>query len=372
MRGKYLLILLCVVFMNIPAMAQARSMVRIKDVAQIEGVRSNHVFGYGLVIGLDGTGDSSGTEFTVQSVASMLRRMGVTVPQANISVKNVAAVIVTSELPPFAKPGSRMDVTISSIGDCNSLFGGTLLMTPLQAADGNIYAVAQGAVSLGGFAFSSGGGGASAVKNVPTTATIPNGALVERPVPTTMVHNQTLRISLHEPDFTTMKSMTDSINALFLDAATAIDAATVSVMIPKEYIVEDKIIDFIAHIETIELQTDAPARIIINERTGTIVAGSHVRIATVAVSHGSLNVVIKSNPVISQPNPFGEGDTISTTDDELLIEEQSNPLVVVEDGVSIGEVTRALNALGATPRDLIAILQAMKKAGAINAELIIM
>jgi flagellar P-ring protein precursor FlgI len=354
---------------NCPAVC-AKSSVRIKDIAQIEGVRSNHLFGYGLVFGLDGTGDSGSSDFTVQSIASMLRRMGITIPASSITVDNVAAVMVTAELPAFAKEGTKIDVIVSSIGDCESLFGGTLLMTPLQGVDGNIYAVAQGPVSLGGFAF--GAGGASAVKNVPTTATIPNGAMVEKEVPSTMVRHQTLRISLREPDFTTMKRMTDAINNTFMDTATSIDAATVSVAIPREYIMEEKVVDFIAQVETIELETDSPAKIIINERTGTIVAGSNVRITTVAVSHGNLNVVIKNNPVISQPNPFAEGDTVVTTDDELEVKEENNPLVVVEDGVTIGEVTRALNALGATPRDLIAIFQAMKRAGAINAELIIM
>ncbi|MCB1196530.1 flagellar basal body P-ring protein FlgI [bacterium] len=349
--------------------------VRVKDIASIQGVRSNHLYGYGLVIGLDDSGDGSSSEFTIQSISAMLQRMGINVPKADINTSNVAAVIVTAELPPFATPGTRIDVTISSIGDAESLFGGTLLLTPLQAVDGNIYALAQGPVSLGGFSFGSGGGagGASAVKNVPTTGTIPNGALVEREVPITIVKNQMLKIALREPDFTTAKRLEESINAVFTDNAIARDAAMVTVVVPNSYIIEDRIVDFISQVENLLVTPDAPAKIIINERTGTIVAGSNVRISVVAVSHGNLNVVIKSKPVISQPNSFTEGgETVVESDDELLVNEQVNPLVVVQDGVTIGEVAKALNALGATPRDLIAIFQAMKKAGAIQAELILM
>ncbi len=344
--------------------------VRFKDIAQIQGVRSNHLYGYGLVIGLNDTGDSSSSDFTVQSVVSMLERMGITVPKNKITPANVAAVIVTAELPPFMPPGSRIDITVSSIGDCDSLYGGTLLVTPMQAVDGNIYAVAQGPVSLGGFSF--GSGGASAVKNVPTSGVISNGALVERQVPSTVMRNKTIEISLREPDFTSAKRMTEAVNAVFTDAATAKDAATVSVVVPPEYILEDRIVEFISQLENLELRPDVAAKIVVNERTGTIVAGDSVRISTVAVSHGNLNVVIKSTPVISQPNPLASGSTVVASDDDLKVEEENNPMVVVEDGVTIGEVAKALNALGATPRDLIAIFQAMKKAGAIHAELILM
>ena len=346
------------------------SKVRFKDVAQIQGVRSNHLYGYGLVIGLNDTGDSSSSDFTVQSVVAMLERMGITVPKNKVTPANVAAVIVTAELPPFMPPGSRIDITVSSIGDCESLYGGTLLITPMQAVDGNIYAVAQGAVSLGGFSF--GSGGASAVKNVPTSGVISNGALVERSVSTSVIRNKTVSISLREPDFTSAKRMTEAVNAVFIDVATAKDAATVNVVVPPEYILEDRIVEFISLLENLELRPDVAARIVVNERTGTIVAGNRVRISTVAVSHGNLNVVIKSTPIISQPNPLASGTTVVASDDELTVEEEKNPLVVMEDGVTIGEVAKALNALGATPRDLIAIFQAMKRAGAIQAELILM
>lgn len=348
--------------------------VRIKDLAQIQGVQVNHLFGYGLVIGLNDSGDSQSTEFTVQSITAMLNKMGITVPKDDVTIKNVAAVMVTAELPAFAVAGSRIDISVSSIGDADSLYGGTLLMTPLQGVDGEIYALAQGPVSIGGFSFSGGGstGGSSAVKNVPTTGVIPNGAVVEKEVPSTLVKNREIKISLREPDFTSAKRMTETINNLFIDTATAKNAATVCVVIPNEFIMEEKVVEFISMIENLEMEPDVAAKIIINERTGTIVAGSNVRISLVAVSHGNLNVVIKSNPVISQPNPFSDGTTVSTDDTELEVKEESNPLVLVEDGVSIGEVAKALNALGATPRDLIAIFQAMKKAGAIQAELIIM
>lgn len=357
------------------ATSQAGIGVRVKDIAMVEGVRSNHLFGYGLVIGLDGSGDSDATEFTVQSIAAMLAKMGITVEQDDISTKNVAAVMVTSELPAFAKAGSRIDVSVSAIGNAKSLFGGTLMMTPLQAVDGQIYALAQGPVSLGGFSFSSvggAGGGASAVKNIPTSGVIPNGALVEREVPSTIVKNRMIHISLRNPDFTSAKRLTEAINSVFTDAATAKDAATVSVIVPNQFLVEERIVHFISYVENLVIEPDMVARIVINERTGTIVAGSNVRISTVAVTHGSLNVVIKSKPVISQPNPFGEGDTVVDSEVELVVEEEDKPLMVVEDGVTIGEVAKALNALGASPRDLIAIFEAMKQAGAIQAELIIM
>jgi flagellar P-ring protein precursor FlgI len=304
----------------------------------------------------------------------MLSKMGITVDQDDIDTKNVAAVMVTAEIPAFAKSGTRIDVSVSTIGNAKSLFGGTLLLTPLQAVDGEIYALAQGPLSLGGFSFSAGGGqgGASAVKNIPTSAVIPNGALVEKEVPSTIVRNRMINISLRHPDFTSSKRLSDAINAVFADAATAKDAATVSVIVPNDFLLQERLVHFISYLENLVIEPDAVARIVINERTGTIVAGANVRISTVAVTHGSLNVVIKSKPVISQPNPFGEGETVVEGDVELVIEEKDNPLMVVEDGVTIGDVVNALNSLGASPRDLIAIFEAMKQAGAIQAELVIM
>ena len=347
--------------------------IRVKDIAKIQGVRVNHLFGYGLVVGLDGTGDSGSTEFTVQSVAAMLEKLGVNVPKNLISVDNVAAVIVTAELPAFAKPGSRIDVTISSVGDAESLYGGVLLITPLQAVNGKIYAVAQGSVSLGGFAFGTGGtGGASAVKNIPTTGMIPNGALIERAVPSTVLKNKMIHIILNNPDFTSCQRLTDAVNALFEDSASAKDAATVGVRIPQQYLIREATVDFVSKVENLIIEPDIPARIVINERTGTIVAGDNVRISRVAVTHGNLNVVVKSNPIISQPNSFGSGATTVATDDEVVVKEEAAHLTVLDNGVTIGEVAAGLNALGATPRDLIAIFQAMKQAGAIQAELIIM
>ena len=347
--------------------------IRVKDIAKIQGVRVNHLFGYGLVVGLDGTGDSASTEFTVQSVSAMLQKLGINVPKDQISVDNVAAVMVTAELPAFAKPGSRIDATISSIGDADSLYGGVLLVTPLQAVNGKIYAVAQGPVSLGGFAFGTGGtGGASAVKNIPTTGMIPNGALIERSVPSTVLKNKMVNIILNNPDFTSCQRLTNAVNELFQDSASAKDASTVSVRIPQQYLIREATVDFISKIENLIIEPDIPARIVINERTGTIVAGDNVRISRVAVTHGNLNVVVKSNPVISQPNPFGAGTTTVTSDDEVVVEESAAHLTVIDNGVTIGEVAAGLNALGATPRDLIAIFQAMKQAGAIQAELIIM
>ena len=341
--------------------------VRIKDLAEISGVRDNQLVGYGLVVGLDGTGDGKKSLFTIQSMVSMLEKMGITVNAADIAVSNVAAVMVTAELPPFAKAGRRIDVLVNSIGDAKNLQGGTLLMTPLKAANGQVYAVAQGPVNTGGFAAQ--GQGGSVQKNFPTVGRVIDGALVEREVNINLNARRNLTLSLRQPDFTTVTRMTEAINALFYDRiADAQDAGTVDVKVPMDYI--GNIVALVAKIEKLEVQPDITARVIINERTGTVVMGENVRISTIAIAHGNLSIVIKESPLVSQPLPFSEGgETVVTPDTDVSVVEGESQLVVMPSSASIGEVVNALNALGVSPRDLIAIFQAIKAAGALQAEL---
>jgi flagellar P-ring protein FlgI len=342
---------------------------RVKDIAKIVGVRNNQLFGYGLVAGLNGTGDKQGTEFTIQSLTNMLLKMGINVDPVQVKVKNVAAVMVTAELPAFARPGMNLDVLVSSIGDAKSLQGGTLLITPLQGVDGETYALAQGAISLGGFA--AGAGGDQAQKNHPTVGTIPNGALVEQAVVVPLQLREQLHFVLHQPDFTTAQAVSKAMNErIGQGVASSQDSRTVLVNVPEDF--QDRVVEYVARLEAIDVPVDAPARVVVNERTGTVVMGENVRISTVAVSHGGLSVVIQEQPVVSQPEPFGQGQTVVTKERDLSVQEEPSHLMVLPAGVSLGEVVRALNAVGVTPRDLIAILQAMKSAGALSAELVIM
>jgi flagellar P-ring protein precursor FlgI len=340
--------------------------VRVKDVARIQGVRENELYGYGLVIGLNGTGDKASTIFTVQSIASMLQRMGVQVPRDRIGVKNVAAVVVTAKLPAFAKAGTGLDVSVASIGDASTLQGGMLLLTPLQAADGNVYAVAQGPVSIGGFKVDGGAGGDKVQKNHPTVGRIPNGAIIERDVPTTVVQNQTLAIAPNNPDFTTAGRLAEAVNkTLEGPRAKAEDAVTVRVSVRPE----DDLIALIGSLERIRIRPDAVAKVVINERTGTIIMGSEVRISTVAIAHGNLSVQIRSETQVSQPAPFARGRTAVIPKNEVSVREDKNSMLVIEEGASIGDLVQALNAIGVTSRDLISILQAIKHAGALQADL---
>lgn len=341
--------------------------VRIKDLADINGVRDNQLVGYGLVVGLDGTGDGKKSLFTVQSMVSMLEKMGITVSANDIAVSNVAAVMVTAELPPFAKAGQRIDVLVNSIGDAKNLQGGTLLMTPLKAANDQVYAVAQGPVNTGGFAAE--GQGGSVQKNFPTVGRVIDGALVEREVQINLNTRRSLTLSLRQPDFTTVTRMSEAINSLFYDRiAAAQDAGTVEVKVPMAYL--GNIVGLVAMIEKLEVQPDLTARVVINERTGTVVMGESVRISTIAIAHGNLSIVIKESPQVSQPLPFSEnGETVVTPDTSINVEEGENQLVLMPARASIGEVVNALNALGVSPRDLIAIFQAIKAAGALQAEL---
>ncbi|MBI5893017.1 MAG: flagellar basal body P-ring protein FlgI [Deltaproteobacteria bacterium] len=339
---------------------------RVKDIAAFEGVRANQLIGYGLVVGLEGTGDKSGTEFTVQSLAAMLNRMGIKVDAKDVKVKNVAAVMVTAEIPPFAKPGSRIDVMVSSMGDAKSLQGGTLLFTPLKGADNQVYAVAQGALSIGGF--SAGAGDTKVQKNHLTVGKIASGALIEKEVTLRLDNKDELVLTLKRADFTTAKKLTDAINKTVGDGtAISVDAATVALKVPESY--KKSVIGFISDIEKIDVGVDVIAKVIVNERTGTIVMGENVKVSTVAVSHGSLSVEIKTRYNVSQPAPFSGGQTIVVPEQDVAVKEQEAKLIMLPEGVSLAEIVRALNAIGVTPRDLISILQAIKAAGALQADL---
>ncbi len=343
--------------------------VRVKDLASVKGVRPNQVLGYGLVVGLNGTGDKSGTEFTIQSLASMLGKLGIGVDPNLVQVKNVAAVVVTAQLPPFSRAGSEIDVLVSSLGDATSLEGGTLLVTPLFGTDGEVYAIAQGPISIGGFA--AGGGGNSVQKNHPTVGRIAQGATVERELGYAIADKQAFDFSLGRPDFTTASRMVAAIDARFgAGSARALDPGTLRVGLPSEY--QSDVVGFLSTLEGLEVEPDRNARVVINERTGTIVIGSDVRIARVAVSHGSLSVTISTTNQVSQPAPFSEGVTRNVTNSDVTAVEEAANLMLVGGSVSIGELVRGLNAMGVSPRDLIAILQAIKAAGALSADLEIM
>jgi len=346
---------------------------RIKDLASIEGVRENQLMGYGLVIGLTGTGDDiTKSVFTKQSIINMTKRMGLS-PTSDVykqmRTKNIAAVMVTAQLPPFARPGSAIDIQVSSIGDATSLSGGTLLMTPLKGPDGNTYAVAQGPLAVGGISF--GGKAARAQKNFTTSGRVTGGAIVERAVDYALPPSGEIVYQLRETDFTTAARMVDAINLRFgAGTAQSADSGTVRVARPKNF--RGDLVAFIADLEGIDVAPDGPARIVVNERTGTIVMGQDVRIATVAVSHGNLNLIITESAQVNQPNPLTQGTTTQTPATTIKATEDSGNLVVLPMGVSLGDIARALNAIGATPRDLIAIFQAIKAAGALQGELVIL
>ena len=343
--------------------------VRIKDIADIKGVRGNQLVGYGLVVGLEGTGDSDDSLFTIQCLASLLEKMGVTVQTDDIEdVENVAAVMVTTDLPAFATLGSRIDVLVSSIGDAENLQGGTLLFTPLKAADGSVYAVAQGPVSTGGFAVS-GNSGDQVQKNFPTVGRVVGGALVEKEIHSNFNQKNSLTLSLHKPDFTTATRVAQAINrAFYSQLAQTENGGSIQVKIPENYL--GKTVQFLTMIESLGVTPDMVSKIVVNERTGTVIMGENVRISTIAIAHGNLSIQIDESQDVSQPLPFSRGgETIVTPESDILVKEGKNPLFLVESGVSIGEVVKALNALGVTPRDLIAIFQALKAAGALQAEL---
>lgn len=350
------------------ALPHTASATRIKDIAAFDGVRDNQLIGYGLVVGLNGSGDSDQTKFPVQTLTNLLERSGVTIRRSDITVKNLAAVMVTATLPPMSKQGTRIDVLVSSMGDAKSLAGGTLLMTPLKGADGQVYAVAQGAVSTSSFSY--GGQAASTQKNHPTAGLVPEGALVERELPYALADRSQLRLNLNQPDFTTASRMAAAINKSFqAPVAVCSDPGSVLLTLPDKY--QGNTVEFAAVLESLEVQPDMPAKVVLNERTGTIVIGSAVRISTVAVAHGNLTLTIKETPQVSQPEPFSRrGDTVVVPRTSIKVnEEKGGGLSVLKEGASIGDVVKALNAIGVTPRDLIGIMQAIKAAGALQGEL---
>jgi flagellar P-ring protein precursor FlgI len=334
-------------------------------------VRDNQLVGYGLIVGLDGTGDQTGqTPFTVQSLKSMLNRLGIRLPaNVNLQLKNVAAVTLSATLPPFSKPGQTIDVTASTIGNAKSLRGGTLLMSPLKGADGQVYAIAQGNVVVGGFGIATDDGNSISL-NVPTVGRIPNGATVERPAPTTFGSLEQIILNLQNPDFTTAKRVADAINTVVgRGTASPMDATSVQVAAPRD---PGQRVDFISLIENVSLEPGtAPARVIVNARTGSVVIGSQVKVQAAAVSHGNLSVTITNRTQVSQPAPLSGGQTVIVPDSEITVREEGNRAFVFGPGVSLDEIVRAVNQVGAGPSDLVAILEALKEAGALRAELIV-
>ena len=386
---------------------------RLKDLADVRGVRANQLVGYGLVAGLSGTGDDQMARISVQSVVTMLKRLGVNVRDERLRLRNVAAVMVTAELPAFAAPGQKLDVTVASIGSATTLQGGVLLTTPLKGADGKVYAVAQGPLSVGGFSFA-GRSGSRVQKNYSTVGRVPGGALVEREVDVELAQ-QSMQIALRRPDFTTAARIAAAINAHLgsddgadtadantgpeagdapeaapedADAETALaaeeaaesaednaewakarDSGTVQVQIPDAY--SDSVPALIAELEALEVEEDVPTRVVVNERTGTVVLGTRVQLRPVAIAHGGLTLSVSERFNTSQPAPLGRGETAVTPESELNASEQEAPLQEVPASAELGDVVKALNALGVSPRALVAILQALKSSGALNAQLVI-
>ncbi|MGD9602588.1 MAG: flagellar basal body P-ring protein FlgI [Gammaproteobacteria bacterium] len=361
-----LIIVTCALAVSAGARAE-----RVKDLAAVAGVRDNQLVGYGLVFGLDGTGDqTSQTPFTIQSIKNMLLQLGITVPDnVNPQLKNVAAVMVHATLPPFAKPGSTIDVTVSSMGNAKSLRGGSLIMTPLKGADGTIYAMAQGNLVVGGFGAETQDGSSISV-NVPSVGRIPNGATVEREVVSPFLTSPEIVMNLHAPDFTTATRMAQAIEkVLGAGSARAVDGSSVAVTAPAD---AGQRTSFMAIVENIELApAEAPARVIVNSRTGTVVIGQNVVVNAAAVTHGSLTVTISSTPIVSQPGPLSGGTTAVVPNSQIDVKEEKNRMFLFNPGVSLNNIVEAVNNVGAAPGDLVAILEALKQAGALKAELIV-
>ena len=355
---------LLAVLLSLPAASASR----VKDIADFEGVRTNMLVGYGLVVGLNGTGDSlRNSMFTQESLVAMLERLGVSTRGNALNTKNVAAVMVTATLPPFARQGSRIDVAVSSLGDSKSLLGGTLLVTPLLGADGEAYAVAQGPLSVGGF--EARGEAETVTRGVPTAARVPGGAIVEREVPFALDELSQIRLALRNPDFTTAERVASALNGLLGGAtARAIDSATVALAVPPAY--RGRVAQLLGEIEQLPVEPDTAARIVIDESSGIIVMGANVQISRVAVAQGNLTVRVTETPQVSQPNPLANGRTVEVPRTSIEVNDQSgNRMVALEPGVTLKDLVDGLNALGVGPRDLIGILQAIKAAGALQAEI---
>ncbi len=353
------------------AAAEAEPLSRVKDLAALDGNDSEPLLGYGLVVGLNGTGDGQSTEFTVNSLAAMLERLGVSVPQESIKLKNVAAVLVTGKLDPNSSTGSSLDVTVSSLGDASSLEGGTLVMTPLKAASGRVHALAQGSVSIGGFNIRSGANN-SFRKNHSTVGMIPNGAKVTERLDVAFVSEGKVAWLLHHPDFTTAQRVADGIDSMFgVGTAMAVDAQRIEVKVPVEYL--DSPVEFIARMSEVGARGDNAARVVINERTGTIIVGQGVMLRAAAVAHGNLKVVIKTRYDVSQPNSWNEsGRTVVTPEVLTDVQDRQASVIHLPESNTVADVVGFLNEVGASPRDIIAILQALKQSGSLQAELVIM
>ncbi len=368
---RWLHTLLLAVAISAAAPVQAE---RIKDIAGVGGVRTNQLVGYGLVVGLDGTGDqTTQVPFTVQSLKNMLDKLGVSLPPGvvlnNVQPKNVAAVTVHADLPPFAKSGQTIDVTVSSIGNAKSLRGGTLLMTPMKGADGRVYAVAQGSLVVSGFG-AEGSDGSRVAVNVQSVGRVPNGATVERSANTPLGDEFALMLNIHSPDFTTANRVAEAVNTAFGPGiAEPVDAGSIRVNAPRD---RGQRVSFLAMLENLEVESaQAPARVVVNSRTGTVVIGQHVKVMPAAVSHGSLVVTITERPIVSQPAPFARGETAVVPQSDVTVEEQGDRMFLFQPGVSLDEIVRAVNEVGAAPGDLVAILEALRSAGALRAELIV-
>lgn len=361
---------------------------RIKDIASIKGIRPNQLFGYGLVIGLNGSGDKGGTGFTIQGLVNMLERLGIHVSARDVKVSNVAAVMVSATLQPFSRVGKKIDVTVSSIGDAKSLQGGTLLLTPLRGVDGNVYALAQGPLAVGGFT-AGGAAGGGVVKNHPTVATISGGGTVEKEIPLPLDEKEEFAMILNHPDFMTAARMVERINARFDEPlAKAVDSGTLKIRVPERF--QGRVVTLFAELGRLEVTPDTEAKVIVNERTGTVVIGEKVRISTVAVAHGNLSIQIKETREVSQIPPFygprdvrpsppvetedgvivaPGGATVVTPESDVAIAEEPSRLLLIPEGKTVGDLVRALNAIGILPRDLITVLQAVKAAGALHGDL---
>ncbi len=348
------------------AVHPAAAATRIKDIAAFEGVRDNQLVGYGLVVGLNGTGDRNQTFFSTQTLANMLERSGVTVFPEQVRVKNIAAVMVTATLPPFVRQGSRIDVTVSSIGDAQSIQGGVLIMTAMRSADNTIYATAQGPVTIAGY--SAGGVGTRVQTNHPTVGRVPNGGLVEKEVAVDLGHKARLNLVLYSNDFTSASRAARSINELVgAKVAAAVDGRTITVDVPADY--SSRTVEFMALVENAKLDLDFPAKVVLNEKTGTVVMGKDVKIAEVSIVHGSLSLQIGTVFSVSQPQGFSQGQTKVVPEVTVNAQEDKGRTVSLQEGASVEEVVKALNSIGAGPRDVIAILQAIKAQGALQAEL---
>ncbi|MBW2492024.1 MAG: flagellar basal body P-ring protein FlgI [Deltaproteobacteria bacterium] len=382
-RFKKVLFIVLLISFVIPSSGYSA---RIKDISSIKGIRQNQLLGYGLVIGLNGTGDKGGTQFTIQGLVNMLEHMGVHVDPDEVKVKNVAAVVVSAKLPPFARVGKKIDVILSSIGDAKSLVGGTLLLSPLKGVDGKVYALAQGPVSIGGFS-AGGAAGGGVTKNHPTVGRISGGASIEKEIPLSIMSKNEMTIILNNPDFNTADRAANAINLRFGEnVAKPLDSGTLKFKIPENF--ENKVVNLIAQIGEIEIEPDSIAKVIVNEKTGTVVVGENVRIQKVAVAHGNLSIHIKEKKNVSQPLAFAPsggrvapqqmagdtvvapgGSTVVTPESQVSVAEENSRLLLIPKGRTIGELVNALNAIGVTPRDLITILQAIKAAGALQGEL---